>query len=392
MQSLRRPVTLGFYLIARWQKDNALHLLAVTKNGIPISTHSRRNIFESTDMNRTRICVIGAGVIGLATAVQILDKYGSHVHVTVMSEKFSPNTTSDGSAGFWEPYLVGDTPKESINKWSKSTYDYLNRIIMSEDADEAGVETVHAYNFFPRYTDDPSWKHVTFGFRHATRPELDVYAPQAKHGWFYSSIMCGCVRYLPWLEKKIRNRGGVLVKRKVENLSQLAGHYDIIVNCSGLGSYHLIDDKSMAPIQGQVMRVTNTTARLAMLYFTDDCESAHTYIFPWRDICILGGTAVKGNWNDEPNPKTRNEIMQRCCKLVPSLKNATVLAEWTGLRPWRSKGVRLERETRYFGATKTYIVHNYGHSGGGVTMHWGCAEDATDLVGQCLQDLPKHKL
>lgn len=69
---------------------------------------------ESTDMNRTRICVIGAGVIGLATAVQILDKYGSHVHVTVMSEKFSPNTTSDGSAGFWEPYLVGDTPKESI--------------------------------------------------------------------------------------------------------------------------------------------------------------------------------------------------------------------------------------------------------------------------------------
>lgn len=44
MQSLRRPVTLGFYLIARWQKDNALHLLAVTKNGIPISTHSRRNI------------------------------------------------------------------------------------------------------------------------------------------------------------------------------------------------------------------------------------------------------------------------------------------------------------------------------------------------------------
>lgn len=38
-----------------------------------------------------------------------------------------------------------------------------------------------------------------------------------------------------------------------------------------------------------------------------------------------------------------------------SLQNATVLAEWTGLRPWRSKGVRLERETRYFGATKTYV-------------------------------------
>lgn len=342
-------------------------------------------------MSRPKVCVVGAGVIGLSSAIQILEKY-PNVDLTVVAEKFSPNTTSDGSAGFWEPYLCGDTPAELINKWSGSTYNHLNSIVTSEEAEEAGVEVTNGYNLLPKYIEDPSWKHVPLGFRHATRRELDLYAPNAKHGWFFSSIMCGCVRYLPWLEKKIRQRGGILVKRKVQDFAELAGHYDIVVNCSGLGSYYLANDKFMSPIQGQVMRVTNTTASVFLIQFEDNSGAASTYIYPWRDIVILGGTAVKGAWGEVPSVKTRNEIFERCCKLVPSLKNATILEEWTGLRPWRSKGVRLEREVMRFGPAKLQVVHNYGHSGGGVTLHWGCAEDTTELVGQCLRELYHHKL
>lgn len=31
------------------------------------------------------------------------------------------------------------------------------------------------------------------------------------------------------------------------------------------------------------------------------------------------------------------------------------------------------------------VVHNYGHGGSGVTLHWGCAGDAVALVKEVLQ-------
>ena len=38
------------------------------------------------------------------------------------------------------------------------------------------------------------------------------------------------------------------------------------------------------------------------------------------------------------------------------------------------------------------VVHNYGHGGGGLTVHWGCALDATELVFQFLDEGLKAKL
>lgn len=52
-----------------------------------------------------RVCVLGAGVIGLSSAVCVQDMLPD-VAVTVVADTFTPNTLSDGSAGFWMPFLV----------------------------------------------------------------------------------------------------------------------------------------------------------------------------------------------------------------------------------------------------------------------------------------------
>lgn len=64
--------------------------------------------------NMSKIAVIGAGVVGLTTAVAVQEKFGSSVSVTIFTENVSPNTTGDVSAGLWTPYITKDTPKEKI--------------------------------------------------------------------------------------------------------------------------------------------------------------------------------------------------------------------------------------------------------------------------------------
>lgn len=62
-----------------------------------------------------KIIVIGAGVNGLSSAVKIAEYYyRQNVHVTLVSEDISPNTTGDVSAGLWGPYLIGTSPEEKI--------------------------------------------------------------------------------------------------------------------------------------------------------------------------------------------------------------------------------------------------------------------------------------
>lgn len=63
-----------------------------------------------------KVAIIGAGVVGLSCAVKIAEfvNNNKNVDVSLLSEKFSPNTTGDGSAGLWGPYLIGDTASDKI--------------------------------------------------------------------------------------------------------------------------------------------------------------------------------------------------------------------------------------------------------------------------------------
>ena len=59
---------------------------------------------------RWRVCVVGAGVVGLATAWEIMETIPG-AEVTVIADKFSPDTTSDGAGGFWMPHYLNASPQ-----------------------------------------------------------------------------------------------------------------------------------------------------------------------------------------------------------------------------------------------------------------------------------------
>ena len=57
-----------------------------------------------------------------------------------------------------------------------------------------------------------------------------------------------------------------------------------------------------------------------------------------------------------------------------------IIREIVGLRPFRSEGYVVEAQR----IGNKLLVHNYGHGGAGITLSWGTATQAVDL----LRDLP----
>ena len=62
-----------------------------------------------------RVAVVGAGAVGLSTALCIQDRI-RNCDVTIIADQFSPSTTSDGSAGLWTPFLVPDDQREVVSQ------------------------------------------------------------------------------------------------------------------------------------------------------------------------------------------------------------------------------------------------------------------------------------
>jgi D-amino-acid oxidase len=154
-----------------------------------------------------------------------------------------------------------------------------------------------------------------------------------------------------------------------------------VVDCPGLGARELVGDLSVYPVRGQIVRVKNPG--LVMSVRDEFHPAGRAYVHPRSRDCILGGTLDEHRWDTTPDPATAAAIITRCTEIVPALADAEVIGTIAGLRPGRPE-VRLEEsslEERSPRAGATRIIHNYGHGGAGITLSWGCAEDATRLLG-----------
>ena len=167
-------------------------------------------------------------------------------------------------------------------------------------------------------------------------------------------------------------------RRTLSSLDEVAGEAHVVVNCGGLGARDLVNDASMQPIRGQIVRVRNPG--LERFVLDEENPQGVTYIVPRSHDCILGGTADEGEWDLEPDPETAEGILSRCTRLEPQLEDVEVLEHKTGLRPGRA-AVRLERQE---GPNGVPLIHNYGHGGSGITLSWGCAKETLRIALQHL--------
>lgn len=335
--------------------------------------------------SKQRIAVIGAGVVGLSTAVQIQEALPSS-HVTIIANRFNQETTSDGAAGIFRPNgeVVPGVQMDLLRQWTKDSFAFYHELAHSPEASNAGVGVLDAYHFFIEGEEekDSIYKEFIYDYRPCTGAEYKIYphTDKAHSAFRYTTLIVEGRWFLPWLMKRFEEKGGRVEKRKLKSLEELIGRFDIVVNCTGLGSFDLLGDKKMVPNRGQVIRVKAPWLKHSLMVDDD------IYIIPGRDTVVVGGTRQQGDGDLNVRAADRDRIWERACKYVPSLKNAKWEWEWVGLRPYRNP-LRLEKEIVRFQKGSLPVVHNYGHSGEGMGLAWGTGKHACRLVCELVTTL-----
>jgi len=318
---------------------------------------------------REDVVIVGCGVIGLTAAICLRE---AGLDAGIVAAELPEATTSSVAAAIWYPYKA--YPEDSVLSWGSRTYEVFEEL---SDTPESGVLMREGVEIWRERVPDPWWAGAVPRVRRCSEDELP---PGYRDGHAFAAPVVEMPVYFSYLMDRFTAAGGSVEQRTLSSLDEVEAR--VVVNCVGLGARDLVDDISMEPIRGQVVRVKNPGLNRFVL--DEENPEGVTYIVPRSHDCILGGTAEDGEWDLEPDPETAAGILRRCTQLEPRLRSIEVLEHKVGLRPGRPE-IRLEREDGRGGAPR---VHNYGHGGSGITLSWGCAEETLRLVREAISHQP----
>ena len=250
---------------------------------------------------KPRIAIVGAGVSGLTVGVVLAETYGNQLELTIIAEIFSPDTTSDRAGGIFTPGVTNYIPTEDedgfvrdMHNWAPPTYRYFDHLCSSPVRSGNGVFRTPVYKFRSKPYRPPSWLRGELypDYRELSKTEArDMGLPY--QGFesimtFTTFLVRGTV-YLPWLMRIFQERGGLIVKQKIESFAELST-YDIIINCTGLGARELTGDRLVLPVRGQIVAVKATTPpQVNGIYHNKELDHGKfVYVIPFKDVILLG--------------------------------------------------------------------------------------------------------
>lgn len=334
-----------------------------------------------------QIAIVGAGVVGLTAGIRLLESGHS---VTIYAERRTPDTTSDRAAAAFTP--PRGPLSERMLAWvreSLRTFEELARTTPESGVDlalfrELAREPLAAL---------PAWTADVQGFQRLT----ELPAPW-RDGWAAVLPRMDMTRFAPWLERRFEHElGGAFVSARLLDLAEPFDEgFELVVHAAGLGARRLAHDDALHPVRGQVLHVPNTL-HLDTIVVDDARSGPCTYVIPFHDHVVIGGTFEPDEWIEECDEPTLSAMLERARELLARTGVAHAerfgrqrLRALAGLRPARKIGaqedcVRVERVELAPGKP---LVHAYGHGRAGVTLAWGTAAEVARLVTDGAQSAP----
>ncbi|KAJ3494792.1 hypothetical protein NLG97_g3845 [Lecanicillium saksenae] len=369
-------------------------------------THSNTNSVPT-------VVVIGAGVLGLSSAIKLQESIASRktnstgdIQVLLVAREWpssipgSPSKHSANYASMWAGAHVRPIPAATPQlqreaKWLKQTvaefgdqikrepWSGITRTIGIEllEAPDQGYQRQDAKSFFEetglplyrRWSDSELPKDVVLGFE-------------------YQTYCVNSPVYCQSLLRRFILQGGKTLDRDLKSEWEAFGiHKNVIlvVNASGTG----FGDAEYFPTRGQTV-VTNMEDATKTVT-RQNKDGTWNFIIPrfFAGGTIVGGTKQPGDWSVEPDMETRNtllaagqELRQYASLSAANSKKVSVITDVVGRRPTREGGMRIDLEKQLVAGRQVTVLHAYGAGGRGYEISWGVANEVALLAEDFLRD------
>ncbi|KAI0837153.1 FAD dependent oxidoreductase [Hypoxylon sp. FL0890] len=344
------------------------------------------------------IVVLGAGVIGLSSALRIQAE--GHA-VTIVARDFPAGfetIDAQNQINFTSPWggahsrLVPPTnpAEEREHAMSLQTFDHM-RAVQARNP-EAGITFMKGIEYleapgeaYRALTEERARQQLGMqGFRLLKKDEL----PEGvKWGCEYDTWCVNPMVYCSFLLRRFAILGGKVLRREVRDPREIFdwkfedGPVDVVVNASGNG----FNDENMFITRGQTCLVANSCPATIT---RQNADGSWTFCVPrnFDGGTIIGGTKEPNNWDPNPSLEVRETLLRKFAATYPQILDPdgkyTVIKDIVGRRPTRRGGVRLEKEKVDENRT---IIHAYGLGGRGYELSWGVADGVARLLVEHLE-------
>jgi D-amino-acid oxidase len=283
------------------------------------------------------------------------------------------------------------------------------------------------------------WRDLVQNFTVLDLPKLREQDPNsvpegAIFGIKYQSICINVPRYLEYLFERVKGLGARVIKAEVQGGRGRSAVKDILlskdksvkkeeivgfINCAGLVAGDFVpseEEVKLYPIRGQTILVRGE-AKWTQTYVGvpgwPDSELLYVVPRPGSGTTILGGCKRNGDWNGDVDAALNKRILEGVVrygligregltesrtgeeegredgngKERDTKEGFEVISTQVGYRPGRVGGPRVEVEGNKRGekVDGLWVVHAYGHAGGGYQASVGSAEKVVRLVSGLME-------
>jgi hypothetical protein len=279
-----------------------IHNYGYGGSGLTLSFGGAKKVLEIIDRVNDPvkdIAVLGGGVAGLSVAYDLLKK--GH-KVTLYSENWHPNLTSNIAAGMWTPLsfptLLSQEKQNLHKEMLEISKDRFKKSTRAQP-EFSGIKMINHYSLTTR-TSYPS-ELVVIHFDNGV----------IKKGFRDSRIGIDTNVFMEDLYSKVKTLGAVLHQMHFKNLEDvLRLNESIIINCMSYGSSEIFNDQEFIPVRGHLVYLEPQEGIDYSLYQTISGSSYSILIHPWGDRIILGGVFEQGENNLIVNPNVINKMIQ----------------------------------------------------------------------------------